>query len=69
MRVWIASVKDQYHSIDTEFAENDDVYPNEIGPGHWTKERFAHIINLREYALTYARQLWADYLLVSTKYL
>ncbi|XP_057652350.1 glycosyltransferase 25 family member [Diorhabda carinulata] len=62
LRQWIFSVKNKYHSIDTEFIEGLTQYSNEYGPAHWTSERFQHIINLRESALNFARKIWADYL-------
>ncbi|RZC38505.1 glycosyltransferase 25 family member, partial [Asbolus verrucosus] len=60
---WIAAVKDQYHMISREFTVNDEINPEEKGPAHWTKERFNHVINLRESALNFARKVWADYFL------
>ncbi|KAG5887523.1 hypothetical protein JTB14_022135 [Gonioctena quinquepunctata] len=64
LRLWIAAVKDEYHSINTEFVEDvSPQYPHESGPAHWTVERFNHIIRLRESALNFARSIWADYLL------
>lgn len=67
MNKWIDKVKDSYHLISTEFA-NDGPYSGEKGPAHWTTERFQHIIALRESALDFARQVWADYFLVSHTY-
>jgi hypothetical protein len=61
---WIAQVKDQYHMISTEFVKDQELYPDERGPAHWTKERFDHVISLRESALNFARKIWADYFLV-----
>nr|CAH7758151.1 unnamed protein product [Callosobruchus chinensis] len=63
LKAWISSVKDKYHSINTEFIEDEKNYPDEIGPGHWTHQRFKQIIYLRESALEYGRKTWADYLL------
>lgn len=63
LRQWISSVKDNYHSINTEFIEDGAQYSGEYGPAHWTTDRFNHIINLRESALNFARKFWADYLL------
>ncbi|KAJ3662789.1 hypothetical protein Zmor_007118 [Zophobas morio] len=60
---WIATVKDQYHMINTAFVEGEESYVDEHGPAHWTKERFNHVISLRESALNLARDLWADYFL------
>lgn len=62
LRQWISSVKNKYHSIDTEFVEECTKYPNEYGPAHWTSERFKHIINLRESALNFSKKIWADFL-------
>ncbi|XP_050499113.1 glycosyltransferase 25 family member [Diabrotica virgifera virgifera] len=63
IRQWISSVKFKYHSINTEFIEDGTQYPGEHGPAHWTNERFNHIINLRESALEFAKNIWADFLL------
>ena len=57
-------MKDQYHMINTAFVEGEESYVDEHGPAHWTKERFNHVISLRESALNLARDLWADYFLV-----
>lgn len=64
LKLWVRSVKDSYHSIFTELVDIDTNYPQEIGPGHWTDERFNNIINLRETSLNNARKMWADYYLV-----
>ncbi|KAL3275915.1 hypothetical protein HHI36_020650 [Cryptolaemus montrouzieri] len=63
LETWISSVQHQYHSISTDFIEKPERYPGEVGPAHWTEERFQNIINLRESALSYARKIWADYFL------
>lgn len=64
LKVWVESVRKRYHSIHTEFDENETYFPDERGPAHWTTERFTHVINLKEAALNFARRKWADYLLV-----
>lgn len=64
LKLWILSVKDSYHSIYTEFVDSGSQYLQEMGPGHWTDERFNAIINLREDSLKQARKIWADYYLV-----
>ncbi|KAJ8969935.1 hypothetical protein NQ314_001516, partial [Rhamnusium bicolor] len=61
LRLWISSIKDDYHSISTEFVEGEKEFPYEHGPAHWTTERFNYIISLRESALYYARHIWADF--------
>ncbi|GJQ78784.1 hypothetical protein Trydic_g2815 [Trypoxylus dichotomus] len=59
---WMVSVQHQYHSINSEFIDNDS-YADEQGPNDWSKLRFENVIELRESALNYARTSWADYLL------
>ncbi|MGH0174129.1 UNVERIFIED_CONTAM: hypothetical protein FKN15_066979 [Acipenser sinensis] len=34
-----------------------------MGPKHWTNLRYAHVMKLRQAALTAAREMWADYIL------
>ncbi|CAH1972786.1 unnamed protein product [Acanthoscelides obtectus] len=63
LKVWISSVKHKYHSVNTEFIDDEKSYPDEMGPGHWTPQRFKQIIYLREAALEHGRKIWADYLL------
>lgn len=39
-------------------------YPDEEGPKHWTKERHQFLMELKQEALTFARNWEADYILV-----
>lgn len=39
-------------------------YPDEEGPKHWTKERPQFLMELKQEALTFARDWGADYILV-----
>lgn len=39
-------------------------YPDEEGPKHWTKERHQFLMELKQEALTFARDWGADYILV-----
>ncbi|CAG9770550.1 unnamed protein product [Ceutorhynchus assimilis] len=63
LKYWFKSVKNDYHSIYTEFEDNKS-YPGEESIAHWTDERFTHMMNMRDSALNYARKKWADYLLM-----
>ncbi|XP_018577272.1 glycosyltransferase 25 family member [Anoplophora glabripennis] len=63
LRLWISSVKGDYHSINTEFSDLERGFPQEQSPAHWTVDRFNHVINLRESALDHARLMWADFFL------
>lgn len=40
-------------------------YPDEEGPKHWSDSRYEHVMKLRQAALKSARDMWADYILVS----
>lgn len=40
-------------------------YPDEEGPKHWSDMRYEHVMKLRQAALKSARDMWADYILVS----
>ncbi len=40
-------------------------YYDEEGPKDWTNEHYAYIMKLRQAALESAREMWADYLMVS----
>lgn len=40
-------------------------FAEETGPKHWNNLRYEHVMKLRQAALDTAREIWADYLLVS----
>lgn len=40
-------------------------YPDEEGPKHWSDSRYEHVMKLRQAALKSARDMWADYIMVS----
>lgn len=61
---WINSVSEKYHSIDFESSDDNIDFSDSKGIAHWSEDRFSHIIGLRESALNYARNKWADYYLV-----
>lgn len=37
----------------------------EQSTSHWPIERYDHVIRLKEQALNYAREIWADYIFVN----
>lgn len=39
-------------------------YPDELGPKHWSDQRYENLMRLKQEALTYAREQRADYILV-----
>lgn len=64
LKTWIRSIEKSYHSVDVAFSENYTHFVDEKGVGHWSDLRFSYIINLRQAALEYARQIWSDYILM-----
>lgn len=42
-------------------------YTDELGPKHWPVSRFTQVMKLKQAALTAARRLWTDYILVRQK--
>lgn len=40
-------------------------YPNEVGPKHWTEQRFEQIMRLKQEAVVFARAQEAGYILVN----
>lgn len=57
-------MKNDYHSIDSILdADSPPSYPDETGPAHWPMSRFDNLIKLRENALQFGRDNWADYIL------
>ncbi|CAH0547323.1 unnamed protein product [Brassicogethes aeneus] len=63
LKIWIEVNKLNYHSIHTHFEEENYIFPEESGLGHWSIDRFKHVISLKENALSFARKNWADYFL------
>ncbi|XP_064649205.1 procollagen galactosyltransferase 1-like isoform X2 [Lineus longissimus] len=53
-----------YHTVDLQVDNSTTVYDGELGPSDWTAERFTNVIQLRQAALSKARKIWADYLLM-----
>ncbi|NXU76800.1 GT252 galactosyltransferase, partial [Oreotrochilus melanogaster] len=63
LREWLKNVQNLYHDVEWRPLEDPQSYPEEIGPKHWPKSRFTHIMKLRQAALNAAREKWADYIL------
>ncbi|EHB05373.1 Glycosyltransferase 25 family member 1, partial [Heterocephalus glaber] len=68
LREWLVAVKGLYHSVEWRPAEEPRSYPDEEGPKHWSDARYEHVMKLRQAALKAARDMWADYILVSAHF-
>lgn len=62
MKTWLKQVSEYYHEINFQEQTEPKVYLDEMGPFDWPDERHSRIIELKEQALEYARQSWADYI-------
>ncbi|XP_012266997.2 glycosyltransferase 25 family member [Athalia rosae] len=66
LKTWLDSKngKEKYHRVSFEYDKSSKGFQGEKGIADWTPERFNHVIDLREQALEYARDVWADFLLM-----
>ncbi|CAH2316236.1 inactive glycosyltransferase 25 family member 3 isoform X1 [Pelobates cultripes] len=60
---WLEGVRPLYHTVEWIAQETPSWYPEETGPKQWPKERYEHVMRLRQEALDYARRNNADYIL------
>ncbi|XP_054290734.1 glycosyltransferase 25 family member-like [Macrosteles quadrilineatus] len=58
---WLSVWSSHYHAVDVEVVPSPPYHPGEDGPAHWPHARYSHLINLREQALKFSRDVWADY--------
>lgn len=61
---WLSSFSFQYHSVNVEYDKKSKRRTGEVSPTHWTPERHADLIRLKEEALDHARAIWSDYVFV-----
>lgn len=64
LKKWITVNIKNYHSIESVLDEGNTQIPGEEGVAHWPRERYSHIMDLREEAISLARHKWADYVWV-----
>ncbi|XP_076866134.1 procollagen galactosyltransferase 1 [Brachyhypopomus gauderio] len=63
LRDWLISVQKLYHYVEWRPKEEPSAYTDEDGPKHWSNERYAHLMKLRQAALDAGRDMWADYMM------
>ncbi|KAL6442950.1 hypothetical protein ACFW04_002750 [Cataglyphis niger] len=61
---WISLEGEKYHSLNVQLNATSTRFEDERTFADWSPRRFAHVIDLREQALDYARQIWADFIWV-----
>lgn len=62
---WLTNMQYLYHYVEWRPQDKASVYADELGPKHWNNQRYEHVLKLRQAALDTARQIWADYFLLS----
>ncbi|KAM3825288.1 inactive glycosyltransferase 25 family member 3 [Vipera latastei] len=62
LQEWLRAVEKHYRSIVWRAVEEPSSYPNEVGPKHWTEQRFEQIMRLKQEALVFARAQEAGYI-------
>ncbi|KAL8174691.1 UNVERIFIED_CONTAM: hypothetical protein K2H54_051441, partial [Gekko kuhli] len=63
LQEWLAAVEGHYRHIEWRAEDEPSSYADELGPKHWSKERFEHVMRLKQGALNFARAERADYIL------
>nr|XP_040142329.1 inactive glycosyltransferase 25 family member 3 isoform X1 [Ictidomys tridecemlineatus] len=63
LQEWLAAVGSDYAAVFWRPEGESRSYPSEEGPKHWTKERHQFLMELKQEALTFARNWGADYVL------
>lgn len=62
---WLFKSSHLYHHVDFEEQSEPKRWVNESSIFQWPDERHLHIIELKEKALNFGREIWADYVFVS----
>ncbi|KAG8448003.1 hypothetical protein GDO86_015197 [Hymenochirus boettgeri] len=60
---WLEAVRPLYHSVVLKVQVSPRWYPEETGPKHWPKERYEHVMKLRQEAVNFAMEKNFDYIL------
>uniref|UniRef100_A0ACB8F099 Uncharacterized protein n=1 Tax=Sphaerodactylus townsendi TaxID=933632 RepID=A0ACB8F099_9SAUR len=63
LQEWFTAMQSQYRHIEWKAEDDPSSYADELGPKHWSNERFEHVMRLKQGALNFARAERADYIL------
>lgn len=55
-----------YHHVNIEYVNETTRRDTEYSKTHWPVERYEHVIRMKQQALNYGREIWADYIFVSS---
>ncbi|XP_058460846.1 glycosyltransferase 25 family member isoform X2 [Malaya genurostris] len=62
-KTWLKKVSRYYHSVDFGYRSDEEMRPDEGSASHWSEQRFADVIRLKQEALDKGRKIWADFVL------
>ncbi|KXJ78978.1 glycosyltransferase 25 family member [Aedes albopictus] len=62
-KAWLKRVSKKYHSVDFGYRSDAEKRPDEKSSTHWSEDRFADVIRLKQEALDKGRKMWADFVL------
>lgn len=65
IKAWLKRVTKKYHSVDFGYRSDAEKRYDEKSSTHWSEDRFADVIRLKQEALDKGRKMWADFVLVS----
>uniref|UniRef100_T1GDG5 Glycosyl transferase family 25 domain-containing protein n=1 Tax=Megaselia scalaris TaxID=36166 RepID=T1GDG5_MEGSC len=60
-KLWLKRVEPLYHNVDFAFDESQKTFYFSKNRVHWSNDRFAHIISLKEEAFQFARRSSTDF--------
>nr|XP_033817853.1 inactive glycosyltransferase 25 family member 3 [Geotrypetes seraphini] len=63
LQQWFLAMQRHYRSIEWGAEDEPISYSEELGPKHWPRERYEHVLNLKQAALNFARRQLSDYIL------
>ncbi|XP_054853789.1 inactive glycosyltransferase 25 family member 3 isoform X2 [Eublepharis macularius] len=63
LQEWFTAMERHYRNIEWRAEDEPSSYADELGPKHWSNERFEYVMRLKQRALNYARAERADYIL------
>ncbi|XP_053684624.1 glycosyltransferase 25 family member [Sabethes cyaneus] len=62
-KAWLKRTSKLYHNVDFGYRSDAKKRSDESSSTHWSEQRFADVIRLKQEALEKARFMWADYIL------
>ncbi|XP_029512995.2 procollagen galactosyltransferase 2-like [Oncorhynchus nerka] len=63
LKEWLTVMQKFYHYVEWRPMEHPTSYPGEMGPKYWSNGRYEYLMKLKQAALNFAKQRWADYIL------